>query len=244
MKRLALALWAASGLWGPTLFGQAPPHPDALEIVRHSIDRDWTDFDSRKDYTYQQRFEQRDMTREGRAGHARSETREILILGDWPYERLTARDDKPLSKKETHREQQKLDRVSAERQHPSAAERARREKERAEDRKAIQELPEAFTFRLAGVENVSGRPAWVIQAEPRREYHASEELSRIFKKVRGKVWIEQETYHWVKLDAEVLETLPKLDPHPLLKDPAGVGQDDFGIRRQAGRRVAYSQVEK
>jgi hypothetical protein len=207
IKQLTAVMWAASGLWGPTLFGQAPPHPDALEIVRHSIDRDWTDFDSRKQYTYQEHYEQRAYTSDGRTSQKRSETKEILILGDWPYERLIARDDKPLSSRDALREQQKLDRTAAERQHESASQRARRERERAEDRKAVQQLPNAFTFRLEGVENVSGRPAWVIDADPKPGFNPTESFSRIFKKVRAKAWIEQETYHWVKLDAEVLDTL-------------------------------------
>src|ERR1700680_4457206 len=29
----------------------------------------------------------------------------------------------------------------------------------------------------------------------------------LFTKVRAKVWIEQATYHWVKMDAEALDTL-------------------------------------
>ena len=207
VKQLVLIPLIASALCGQSASEKEPVSVDPLDIVRRSIERDWTDFDSRKDYTYQERFEQRNLTRDGKVGHRRSETHEILILGDWPYERLIARDDKPLSEKEVRREQQKLDRVAAERQHPSASERAHREKERAENRKAVQELTDAFTFHLSGVEDVSGRPAWVIEAEPKPGYHASGELSRIFKKVRGKVWIEQETYHWVKLDAEVLDTL-------------------------------------
>jgi hypothetical protein len=212
MKGLALVLGAVSVVWAQAAperdtSGQSAVAPNALDIVRRSIERDWTDFDSRRNYTYQEHFEQREYTHDGQISHRRSETHDILILGDLPYERLIARDDKPLSEKETRREQQKLDRTAIERQHPSAAERARREKDRVEERKAVHALPDAFTFRLVGTENVSGRPAWVIQAEPRPEFHAQDELTRILKKVRGTVWIEQETFHWVKLEAEVLDTL-------------------------------------
>jgi hypothetical protein len=34
-----------------------------------------------------------------------------------------------------------------------------------------------------------------------------EARARLFTKVRAKVWIEQATYHWVKMDAEALEAL-------------------------------------
>ena len=149
----------------------------------------------------------REYTRDGRVGRERSETKEILILRNWPYERLIARNDMPLSENEMRREQQKFDRESADREHESAAEQARHDKEREEDRRFIRELPDAFTFHLEGVEKVSGQPAWVIDAEPRPGYRPTESLARVFKKVRAKVWIEQNTYHWVRVDADALDTL-------------------------------------
>src|SRR5580692_5401450 len=60
------------------------PARDVLEIVRRSVERDWTDFESRKNYTYQERSELR------QSGSSKSETNEILILGGRPYERLIA----------------------------------------------------------------------------------------------------------------------------------------------------------
>ncbi len=72
--------------------------PDPLEIVRRSVERDWTDFESRKNYTYQERSEFRQYARNGTLARVRSETNEILILGGRPYERLTARNDKPIAR--------------------------------------------------------------------------------------------------------------------------------------------------
>ncbi len=88
----------------------------------------------------------------------RSETREILILGGRPYERLTARNDKPLSAREERREQAKLDNELTKRQHESPAEQARYQKERVEERAFIREIPDAFTFRLVKTDTVSNQP--------------------------------------------------------------------------------------
>jgi len=181
--------------------------PDAFEIVRRSVERDWTDFQSRKDYTYQEHYALRDFGKDGRVSGERSETHEILILGDWPYERLIARDDQPLSGKEVQHEQEKLDREATARERESAAGRVHREKERLEERRFIREIPEAFTFHLDGVENVSHEPAWVIDAEPKAGYRPVDPQAKVFTKVRAKVWIEQKTYHWVKMDADALDTL-------------------------------------
>lgn len=181
--------------------------PDPLEIVRRSVDRDWTDFESRKNYTYQERSESRRYGRNRTATRVRSETSEILILGGRPYERLTARDDKPLSAREERREQAKLDSELSKRQHESPAERARYQKERVEERAFIREIPDAFTFRLVKTDTVSNQPAWVIEAQPKAGYRAAHSRAKDFAKVRATIWIEQATYHWVKVDADVLSMI-------------------------------------
>jgi hypothetical protein len=181
--------------------------PDPLEIVRRSVDRDWTDFESRKNYTYQERSEFRQYAGNGGAAKVRSETNEILILAGRPYERLTARDDKPLPAREERREQTKLDSELAKRQHESPAEQARYRKERTEGRTFIREIPDAFTFRLTGEGAVSNHPAWIIEARPKPGYRAVHLRAKDFARVRATIWIEQATYHWVKVDADVLSTI-------------------------------------
>jgi hypothetical protein len=183
------------------------PAPDPLEIVRRSVERDWTDFESRKNYTYQERSEFRQYGRNETATRVRSETNEILILGGRPYERLTARDDKPLAAREERREQAKLDNELAKRQHESAAEQARHQKERTEERAFIREIPDAFTFRLVKTDTVSNQPTWVIEALPKPGYRAVRARAKDFAKVRATIWIEQDMYHWVKVDADVLNTI-------------------------------------
>ncbi len=183
------------------------PSPDPLEIVRRSVERDWTDYESRKNYTYQERTEMREYRRGGGQAKSRSETSDVMILGGRPYERLTARNDRPLPAEEARKQQQKLDRELARRQQESPAERTRYQKERAEDRAFIREIPDAFTFRLVETSTVSNQPAWVIEAQPKPGYRPVHSQAKNFAKVRAKIWIEQATYHWVRLDAEVLDTI-------------------------------------
>jgi len=183
------------------------PALDPIEIVRRSVERDWTDFESRKNYTYQEHSEFRRYARSGATAKVRSETNEILILGGRPYERLTARNAKPLSAREERREQAKLDTELARRQHESAAEQARYQKERTEERAFIREIPDAFTFHLVKTDTVSNQPAWVIEARPKPGYRAVHSRAKDFAKVRATIWIEKATYHWVKVDADVLSTI-------------------------------------
>jgi hypothetical protein len=200
--QLAVLLAVVSVRAGTRLEAQDP-----LEIVRRSVERDWTDYASVKDYTYREHTDLRRYARDGKLSASRTETHEILILGERPYQRLIARDDRPLSEAETRREQEKLDREVAKRERESANARSHYEKQRAEDRQFIREIPDAFTFHLDTVENVSNLPAWVIEAEPKVGYRAVHSDAKIFSKIHAKIWIEQATYHWVKVDAQALETL-------------------------------------
>ena len=181
--------------------------PDAIEIVRRSVERDWTDFESRKNYTYQERTEFRQYKGDGKLASSQSETNEILILGGRPYERLVARNDRPLAEREARKQQEKLDKELEKRQHESSAARARYERERDEQRAFIREIPDAFTFRLVETSVVSNQPAWVIEAQPKPGYRAIHTRAKDLAKVGAKIWIEPATYHWVKVEGEALDTM-------------------------------------
>src|SRR5258708_39801563 len=99
MKSLVLTLLAAVSLSGQ----------DPLDIVRHSVERDWTDFESRKDYLYHQHREFREYSKDGSVSNRRSETKELLVVAGRPFERLIARNDQPLADREARREQQTFD---------------------------------------------------------------------------------------------------------------------------------------
>jgi len=180
---------------------------DALEIVHKSLDRDISNFEHLKNYTYQQREEDRQYEKDGKLKKTESETTEVLILAGRPYEKLIAKNDKPLSEKDARKEQAEMDKEIAKRSNLSESEKQKLEKRRAENRKFLREIPDAFTFRLAGEEQVSGKRAWVIVAEPKPNFHAKDLRAKILSKLRGKIWVDQSEYQWVKVEAEVLDTI-------------------------------------
>ena len=58
----------------------------------------------------------------------------------------------------------------------------------------------------------------VLQATPRRDYQPRSSEAKILSHVRGRLWIDKESYHWAKLEAEVITPvswglfLVRLDP--------------------------------
>jgi hypothetical protein len=180
---------------------------DALDIVRKSLDRDANNYERSKNYTYLARQEEREFDGSGKVKSTESQTFDISILGGRRYERLVAKNDKPLSDKEQKQEQEKMDRELAKRQRETPAEKARLEKERTGNRRYLQEVPSVYTLRLVGTELVSGKPAWVIQAEPKPGYKPKMDRAKVLTKIRAKIWIDQAEYQWVKVEAEAVEPL-------------------------------------
>lgn len=181
--------------------------PDAVEIVRKSVAHDLINFDRLKNYTYLERDEARAYDTHGKLKKTEIATYEILILGGRDYARQVERDDRPLPDKDARKEQERMDKELAKREHESASEKARQEKERREEREFLNEVPEAFLFKLVGEENVSGKPAWVIDAEPKRGYQPKDRRAKIITELKGRIWIDKNEYQWVKVSAQAVDTV-------------------------------------
>ena len=52
---------------------------------------------------------------------------------------------------------------------------------------------------------ISGKPAWLILADPKPDYRPKDGRAKFLTKVRARIWIDQKEYQWVKVDAEALD---------------------------------------
>jgi hypothetical protein len=184
---------------------------DAREIILRSAALDQRDIEIAKDYAYTRRSEQRRIDSSGRVKSAESKTHEVLVLFGRPYERLIAKDDKPLPEAEERKEQQKLDKEVERRRKESPKEREKHVREEAKDleeqKAMIREVADAYSFRLLGEEKVSGYDVWVIVGEPLPGYRSRSDRAKMIPNFRGKIWITKGDYRWAKLEAEVVRTV-------------------------------------
>jgi hypothetical protein len=202
---LALNLALISGEW--TVGAQEPNAQDATEIIRQSVDRDATNFERFKNYTFLERVETRRYGRNAKLGSKEVETYEFMVLGGRPYGKLVERDDKPLPAKEARTEQEKADKELAKRQRESASDKAREDKDRAEQRAYLREVPEAFSLMVQGTELIGDRPVWIIGAQPKPGYKPKLKRAEILGHLRGKIWVDQADYQWVKAEVEVIDSI-------------------------------------
>jgi hypothetical protein len=180
---------------------------DATGIIRQSVERDATNFERFKNYTFLERVEERRYGRSGNLSSKDIETYEFMVLGGRPYGKLVERDDKPLPAKEARKEQDKVEKESAKRQRESASDKAKEDRDRSEERRYLREIPNVFNLTLQGTDQIGGRAVWVIGAQPKPGYKPKMKRAEILTHLRGKIWVDQADYQWVKTQAEVIDPI-------------------------------------
>jgi hypothetical protein len=184
---------------------------DPREIILRSAEFEARDLERIRNYTFLQHLEQRKLDSSGKPAKIEQKTEEVLILYGRPYERLVAKDGKPLSEKEAQQEQKKFDKEMEKRSRESEKDRAGRlakeQKELAEAREFRKEVADAYTFQLLGEETVDGHPVWVIQADPRAGFKPRSREGKLLPKMRGKLWVTKQDYRWARIEAEVVDTV-------------------------------------
>ena len=205
--------------------------PDAREIVRRSVAASDENWKLARNYTFLQRTEERQIDSDGRVKSKEVKTYDVTLLEGSPYIRLLERDDHPLPAAEEKKEQAKLARSIADRMKETPERRRRRiedyDKRRERQRESMREVAEAFDFKQVGQDVVDGREVWIVEASPRAGYQPRSRDAKILPHVRGKLWIDQRSYHWVKLEAEVI--------HP-------VSWGLFLVRLDPGARIRFDET--
>jgi hypothetical protein len=184
---------------------------DAAEIVRRSIATEDRTIEFSRNYGYEQRQEIRETDSNGSLRKTGSDTYEILILEGSPFRRHTAHDDKPLSKSEGAKEDEKYRHAAEDRRKETAEQRQARigdwDRRRRRQREPYRQVPDAFNLKVAGEETINSIPAWVIEATPKPGFKPSSNATRFFPKVKGRIWISKADYQVLKLDVESLDTI-------------------------------------
>jgi hypothetical protein len=201
-KALALGLGVMAGSWAQNAA------VDPVEIIRKSVERDRMNNRRAKDYTFVQRMEQREFDKSGKVKKVESTTFDVIMIGERPYSRKIAKDDRPLPEKEARKVQEEFDKEIRKRQEESESDRKKRtaeqEKQREEGRRFLLEVPQAFEFKLVGEDKVEGHPVWIIDAKPRPGYKGKAKRWELLTKFHGRLWIDQKEYQWVRVEADTI----------------------------------------
>jgi hypothetical protein len=185
---------------------------DPADIVRRSLAAENDNARRARNYTFLQRTEDRDLDAKDQVKSKRSKTYDVTMLEGSAYRRLIERNDRPLPAEEEKLEQAKLRQSIEDRRHETEAQRARRlaeyDKRPGRNRGMLNEIPEAFDFRLRGEELIESRPVYAIDATPRAGYRGRNSQARlILPKLKATLWIDKADLTWVRVHAEAIDTI-------------------------------------
>ncbi len=174
--------------------------PDADEIVRKSVANTQADWRAAPQYDFMERDV---VSKTGR----RTKTYRVIMIDGSPYNELVAQNGKPLPPAQSSEEQRKLREEIARRQHETSEQRQKRvaeyEKERHQDNALLSEMAKALNFRLAGEDTVNGRRCYILTGMPKPGYEPASRETKVLKGMRGKMWIDEQQFQWVKVEADV-----------------------------------------
>jgi hypothetical protein len=181
------------------------------QLFRVVADKDLENDKRQRDYTYIEREVDHNLDGKGNVKSTEVKTYEVLEVYGEQVERLIEKDDKPLSQKEAVKEEEKIQKVIDKRKNESDSDRRKREekdeKDREDGRKFVTEVADAFNFKLVGTEQVGGRDAWVIDAEPRPGYQPHMKYAKYLSKFHGRVWIDKADLQLSRMNVECLDTV-------------------------------------
>ncbi|MBI2684750.1 MAG: hypothetical protein HYX27_00425 [Acidobacteria bacterium] len=183
---------------------------DPREIIEKCLQRDRRHDELARQYAYLETAAEQEW-KGGTRTKSETETHEIISLYGQPYRRLVAKNGKPLTAQEQKKEQEKIDKLAAERAKETAEQRERRLAKYAEDRRRqrsfVQEIPKAYSFQMAGETTVGGRPAWIVDATPLASFRPRDTRERMLTKFKGRFYISKLDSTLLKIEAEAIDTV-------------------------------------
>jgi hypothetical protein len=181
------------------------------DLIRKTAVNDQENDKRQRDYTYTERVDEHKLDGKGRVKSSEVKTYEILEIYGEQVERLTAKNDKPLSGKDAEKEEEKIQKLIDKRKSETEEQRKKREakeeKEREQDREFVNEVADAYNFHFAGIESLGGRETYVIDAEPRPGFEPHLKDAKILPKFRFRAWIDKNETQWAKLDVQCIDTV-------------------------------------
>lgn len=191
-RRFILLFTITATAWG---------HDDPQAIVRDSVancERDWR-------ASANWAWTQKDVAISG--DRKEVTVSEVVPVGGTPYERLISKNGHSLSAEEQRREKRKFERIVNERENEPQAEREARIRKYTDERAFMNDIPNAYNFRMLGEEVIDGRPAWIIGMTPRPGFVPAAPHGSLLAHFEGKLWIDKEERQWMKAEAHVTDVV-------------------------------------
>lgn len=174
--------------------------------MRQSIDNGRKSWLALQDYSCL-KLDTQKKVEDGKTIESNSDLYRVIPMEGTRYERLVSHNGEPLAPEEASRQEQDYQQTLTRRQNQTSTEKNARLKRELKDRAYLDEVPDAFDFRLLGEEELPTGQAYVIEATPHPGYQPKSRYAKAFSKMSGKLWIDKKDTQWVKADAIAMDSV-------------------------------------
>lgn len=184
---------------------------DGLALVRRALVLERASGDAELRLAFRERVLLKEFNSSGNLRKTTEKVHDALMIEGSPQRILLEENGRIVDADEMAGQQSFLKKVVEIRRNETPAERDRRietfEKKRAQFREVLEEMPDAFLFRVAGEETRAGRVCYVLEASPRPGYQPRNRIGKIFTHTYGRLWIDKVSGHWVRAEGDLRETV-------------------------------------
>jgi len=154
-------------------------------------------------------FIQHDLTRS--KGVTNRKTHQVFMILGSDYYMPVAVNDEPLPAEQQKLELQRLGKEVERRSRETSEQLQQRSEQyrkmREQNGILLREFTQAFDFSLASEEMMDGHACYVLEANPRTGYRPPNRTAKILTGMQGRLWVDKESFHWVRAEAEVLKSV-------------------------------------
>ena len=172
--------------------------PSVHDIVSRSAEAVRTDWEKAPGFDFCRTEHTKDGTR----------TYQVMMIAGSPYNRLVAINGNDLSPAEDEDEARKFQAAVEHRKAETPQEQQQRiaqyQKERRRDQSLLEQMTDAMEYTMAGTQQIGPYSTYLLEAHPRPGYTPKSKEATVFTGMRGKLWIDQTSFRWVKVEAEVV----------------------------------------
>ena len=170
-----------------------------------------------RQYTYNERQEVIQLNKKGEPQKTKVRSYEVFpsTVEQLIYRRLVSKDGKPVEEKELRKQDKKYNKTvqkyakkGRKRGLQAGSEYEAGEAEALREEKAlIDEMLRLYRFEIQGWELLEEHPTLVASFTPRPGFKSKIKDIKILQKIQGRVWVSEQDYHPVKVEARTLKSI-------------------------------------
>jgi hypothetical protein len=160
---------------------------------------------ARKDYIFHRRDEDQEVDSEGRIKSREFKEYEVYFVGHWEIDRLVSKDGKPLSERESKKQDEEVRKQEAK----ARAKVVKQEsgEDPGKDSFTATKFLAADRFYNLRRETIKGHEVYAMDFAPRQDFKPHSVIDKVLKALGGTIWIDEQARQVVRLEARFLTSV-------------------------------------